>query len=1195
MMRILSGLRQVLFNRITLTILLLVLLSLAIWFGGPLIAIADWPPLGPTWVRWSLIGLLWVLWLLKLLVGWWRARNINAALLGQLAKMQSTGKPGTTSVGQEEVAELNRRFKEAADVLKKMRFGASGKSGWLSALSRQYVYQLPWYVFIGAPGSGKTTALINSGLTFPLAEQFGKAAIRGVGGTRNCDWWFTNEAVLIDTAGRYTTQESNQEVDRAEWQGFLSLLKKFRPRQPLNGVLLTISVADLLSMNAQERKLHAATLKARLHELYEGLGLQLPVYVLVTKVDLLAGFNEYFLNLTREDRAQVWGFTAAYDPAATEPLPVRDWFDREFDLLYKRLNDGMHQRLLEEPDLSRRALAYTFPQQFAGIRDVLGQLLASVFTESKFNEQPRLRGVYFTSGTQEGTPFDRVLGALQRTFRVDARVRAETPVGTGKSYFLQDLLQKVIFPESFIAGRNLRAERRQRLVQWVGMAACAVAFVLFNVGFWTSYRNNLSYVSEVANAAERLREAVQSIPTGVSEDAPALGPVLSQARNVAMPGGFAFDRPPWGYRWGLWQGPKLDAAAQSTYQRLLEDSLMPRVHVRLNTRLQTAVNAANDTSYEALKAYLMMYEPSRVKADFLVKFIGADWMAALSSEVSTEARRELLSHLEALIQRGGFRAVYPLNAPLVQQAREQLAQLEPARRAYNYIKSQLASVDLPEFTLAKAAGERAPEVFVRRSGKPLTSEGVPGYFSERGYNKYFVEALGRWGAELALEDAWVLGRGSAQGRAGAAMTAATAANEMQRLERRIRELYLLDFASHWQAFLQDVRLRPPRNMAEVIDFATILGAPDSPLVLLVREVARQTQLSVPERSGATRVDRLREEARRAAQEVSAAVAAIANAAPAADRIEAIAEEPFREFIRMAQPEGKAQIDQIAKAIQEYANALRADQASLSGGATSRRATDAENALRGLAASSRTPVREILEALAGSGERVARAAIQTNASAQARGVAGAACTAVVQSYPFRRGAAQDAFPQDFAQVFGPEGSLKRAFDQVASAIDMSRDPWVPRPGIEGAAAGGPAVTRSFQLAAAIRETFFAGGRNQPGFDLDVRVVSSGERAELEADGTIFASGEEFKPLNWTGQKNGGRTFVRVGPNKTVVFSAEGFWALHRLVDRAGPGAAAGSLVTVNLPAPGAEVRIELRARSFRHPLTLPALRQFACPG
>ncbi len=1194
MMSLISRIGRLFFNRTTLTIVLLLLLSLAIWFGGPLIAIAEWPPLGPSWVRWTLIAAVWFLWFLKLFIAWWRSRNVNAALLNQLAKMQSSAKPGEPGAGEEEVAELNRRFKAALDTLKKTRFSAteSGKGGWLAGLSKQYLYQLPWYAFIGAPGSGKTTALINAGLTFPLADQFGKAAIRGVGGTRNCDWWFTNEAVLIDTAGRYTTQESNQAVDRAEWQGFLGLLKKFRPRQPLNGVLLTVSVADLLQMSAQERELHAATLKARLNELREGLGLQFPVYVLVTKCDLLAGFMEYFLNLNREERAQVWGFTLPYEPGKNETIEVKSTFNREFDLLYKRLNDGMHQRLLDEPDLSRRALAYTLPQQFAGIRDVLARLLVGVFSESKFNEQPLLRGVYFTSGTQEGTPFDRVLGAMQRTFKVDSQVRASgaVPGGTGKSFFLQDLLQKVIFPESFIAGRNLKAERRQRLIQYAGLAACGLAFIGLNVAWWMSYRNNAAYVQEVNRSAEALREAVAAIPTAPSEDAPALAGVLSQARRVADSSKFAVNNPPWSYRWGLYQGAKLDAAAQSTYQRLLEDALMPRIHARLTSRLQAAVSAGQDATYEALKAYLMMYETGRIKADFLIKYVGGDWMAQLPGDVTTEARQELLSHLEAMLKRGAFRASFPMNAQLVAQAREQLAQQAPERRAYNFIKSQLIGIDLPEFTVAKAAGDRAPEVFTRRSGKPLTSQGIPGYFSERGYNKHFVEALGRWGAEIALEEAWILGRGTANRATGAV----TAANDMQRLERRIRELYLLDFAKEWQAFLQDVRLKQPRNMNEVIEFATVLGAPDSPLVLLVREVARQTQLVNPERSGASRVDRIREEARRAAQEVSAAVAAIANSSVAADRVEAIAEEQFRDFIRLATPEGKGQIDQIARAILEYANALRADQGALSGGATSRRATDAENALRSLAASSRTPVREILEALIGSGEKVARAAIQSNASAQARGAAGAACGAVAQSYPFRRGAAQDAFPQDFAQVFGPDGSLKRAFDAVAGAIDMSRDPWVPRPGIEGAAAGGPGVARSFQNAAAIRETFFAAGRTQPGFELDVRVQAAGERVELEADGTSFLSGEDFKPLVWTGAKNGGRTFLRVGAQKTVVFSAEGFWALHRLLDRAATSQA-GPIVTATLPAEGREVRIEFRARSFRHPLTLPALRQFGCPG
>jgi type VI secretion system protein ImpL len=1183
---------RALFNRITLTILLLLLLSLLIWFGGPTISVAGYPPLGPTWIRWTLIGVVWGIWFLKLFISWWRSRNVNAALLGQLAKMQSSAKPTESAAGTEEVAELNKRFKDAADILKKTRFSSNEKGGLLSGLSKQYVYQLPWYAFIGAPGSGKTTALINAGLTFPLAEQFGKAAIRGIGGTRNCDWWFTNEAVLIDTAGRYTTQESNQEVDKAEWQGFLTLLKKFRPRQPLNGVLMTVSVADLLQMSAQEREVHAATLKARLNELREGLGVQFPVYVLVTKADLLSGFTEYFLNYGREERAQVWGFTLPYDPKSTEPINPRAAFTREFDLLYKRVNDGMHQRLLDEPDLSRRALAYTLPQQFAGVKDVLSRLLGGVFSDSKFNEQPMLRGVYFTSGTQEGTPFDRVLGAIQRTFRVESRVRAtEAAAGTGKSYFLQDLLQKVIFQEHFIAGRNLKAERKRVLLQRVGYAACALLFTGANIGWWFSYRNNMNYIAEVDKKTEELRTTATALPTAVSEDAPALAGVLSQARTVAVSDKFPIDSPPWSYRYGLYQGNKLDSAAQTTYVRLLEDSLMPRVATRLHTRLRSASGANNEATYDSLKAYLMMHEQNRIKDGFILDYVGRDWVAGLSADVSKEKRVELLSHLESLLATGSFKATSPIDTGLVQQARNELSQLEPARRAYNFIKSRLiSSVDIQEFTVNRAAGERAPEVLERRSGQSLNGGGVPGFYSERGYNEHFAKELGKWGAEIALEERWVLGKDTK------ATALATAANDMQRLDRRIRELYLQDFGNQWLAFLQDVRLKTPRNMTETIERATALGAVDSPLVLLVREVARQTTLINPEgaNTGATRVESIKESIRRGVNEVTAATAAIANSSVSTDRIELTAQERFREIRTLAQPEGKARIDQIAKDILDYANSLRNDQIALSNGST-KRSQDAETKLRSTAASTPTPVREIIEGLSQSASAQANLAINANSRSNMAGATGAGCAAVSRSYPFNRSAAQDAFPNDFAQVFGPSGSIKQAFDTIASAVDTSRTPWVPRPGPDGAAAGRAQDLRSFQQAQEIRETFFAKG-GTPSYELDVRVTtSSAERIEIDFDGTTVASTDDVKRVPWPGPKNSEKV-VLTASGKAPATIQSGFWALHRMADKSGAQPTAGSnAVQIVLNVDGKDVRIELRARSFRHPITMPALRGFACPG
>src|SRR5262249_43529566 len=150
-----------------------------------------------------------------------------------------------------ELESIRSRFQEAA-----------------AALDRDRIEALPWYVFIGAPGSGKTTALLNSGLKFLLPSATSGIPVAGVGGTRNCDWWFTEQAVLLDTAGRYTTQDSNSKADAAAWLGFLSMLKEFRPKQPFNGAFVTVSLTDLMLWTKLERAKFSAHVRMRLSELY---------------------------------------------------------------------------------------------------------------------------------------------------------------------------------------------------------------------------------------------------------------------------------------------------------------------------------------------------------------------------------------------------------------------------------------------------------------------------------------------------------------------------------------------------------------------------------------------------------------------------------------------------------------------------------------------------------------------------------------------------------------------------------------------------------------------------------------------------------------------------------------------------------------------------------------------------------------
>ena len=371
------------------------------------------------------------------------------------------------------------------------------------------MYELPWYIIIGAPGAGKTTTIVNSGLEFPFAAELGPKALRGAGGTRNCDWWFTSDAVLIDTAGRYTTQDSYREADRAAWLGFLQLLLKHRPRQPINGVILTLSATDLLQPDADKRRVLAREMRERIGELHAQLGIRFPIYVMVTKCDLLAGFAEFFADFDKDERAQVWGATLSLDAAdgtglrwpgrrpsrpaqATALAGDADTAARlarlsgEMVALEKSLHECLIARLHDERDRERRAALFGFPQQWRLLRDALAEMMRMTFESSSGGAAPLLRGVYFTSATQEGSPMDRALGALSRALGLAHRV---LPPGrpSGRSYFVTRLLREVVLGEAGLAGTNRRWERQRAWLHGGVVAASTVLTVVALGWSWRQY------------------------------------------------------------------------------------------------------------------------------------------------------------------------------------------------------------------------------------------------------------------------------------------------------------------------------------------------------------------------------------------------------------------------------------------------------------------------------------------------------------------------------------------------------------------------------------------------------------------------------------------------------------------------------------------------------------------------------------
>ncbi len=534
--------------------------SAAVWFVGDLL-----PALESATARLGLIVVVGIAFLAWELVRARKAAKENEQLLAGLVGGSMDADSAERAAA--ELQTLRKRFEDALGVLKNARFKTPDGE-------KRTVSQLPWYMFIGAPGSGKTTALLNAGLRFPLGDpRSSEQALQGVGGTRNCDWWFTEQAVLVDTAGRYTTQESDHQADSAAWLGFLDLLKRFRPRQPLNGVILTLSVGDLVHWNDEELARYAKHVRDRVRELYTHLGVRLPIYLMVTKADLLAGFTEFYSEFDAKQRAQVWGTT--FDPTE-QARGLGERFKEEFGHLERRLYTLLPERLQETRDLQKRASIYRFPQQYRVAGPLIAKFLDGAFGGAWVGEAPFVRGVYFTSGTQEGSPIDRVLGTLARSFNLERKV-VPPPAGAGKSYFLKRLLHEVIFGESGLAGLNPAVERSQRLARLAAYAVFAALAVGFGLIWTASFLGNRALIATAeakTSDAKREIDAVKSLGAGDEAKLIALLNKLRDLRDSARGGNSGV------LRAGFYQGNKLGAQATRAYRNALRDGLLADLTVR---------------------------------------------------------------------------------------------------------------------------------------------------------------------------------------------------------------------------------------------------------------------------------------------------------------------------------------------------------------------------------------------------------------------------------------------------------------------------------------------------------------------------------------------------------------------------------------------------------------------------------------
>jgi type VI secretion system protein ImpL len=425
--------------KISLVVFAVCLLILLV-FG--LVLRVDWP----WWVGLALLLILAALGVGLLFLRRILARRREQRFVAQVIEQDEARIKTFTGKERDEMRALQDRWKEAIEALRHSHLKKHGNP----------LYVLPWYMVIGESGSGKTTAINSAKLSSPFAEV---RRASGISGTKNCDWWFFEQAIIIDTAGRYAIPV-DEGKDKEEWQKFLTLLIKYRKKEPLHGLIVSIAADKLLGAPSATLEEDGRSIRRRIDELMRVLGVKFPVYLLVTKCDLVQGMTNFSEQLPDKSLDQPMGFI---NQGLSKD--VTGLLDNAIKTIGERLR-MLRILLLHHPrSKSVDPALLLFPEEFDQLKRGLEPFMKAAFQENPYQETPILRGLFFSSGRQEGTPYSHFLEALGLIGD------KEVLPGTSKGLFLHEFFSKILPADRQLFAPTTRALEWRALTRNLGLTA----------------------------------------------------------------------------------------------------------------------------------------------------------------------------------------------------------------------------------------------------------------------------------------------------------------------------------------------------------------------------------------------------------------------------------------------------------------------------------------------------------------------------------------------------------------------------------------------------------------------------------------------------------------------------------------------------------------------------------------------------
>jgi type VI secretion system protein ImpL len=638
--------------------------------------------------------------------------------------------------------------------------------------------ELPWFILLGAPESGKSTLLEKSRLEFiPLKQvpQFSSQAPL-------YNFSVTKQAIFLDITSKYF---SFSEFDTDFKQFFLilkRLLKKYQRKKPLKGLILTLSINDIFAYQTGKNH-HFDLFNRRLNELTQTLTkrLRLPLTLIITQSDLIFGFKEYFAKATSEERQATFGITFDEEACLTKESCYH-FFEEAYQKFLKNIHFYTLKYLHHEKNYHQQIAIQHFPLELENFKPTLLNFLKEIFFADKIMHNFYLTGIYFTSSLQQGEPIDFCKSHFKNS-TVDQHFIQPIPYQESKPYFIHHLLN------NFTKRRQIPKNSYQ-IYPWLRQTCHIGSYTTCILGacfaFYLGIANlnqDIQGLNEAQTALVRYKTLLGGMNDVNLTPLESLVSPLNALYEAKTKLHFASKH--WWFNFFYTNNAKQMAEqADKTYHFALQTMLMPQIRELLATELSANQIELPSQLYATLKTYLMLGDPAYLKPDWIEHWAREYWLK--NNPQTAEMISQLLVHLKYAVASQNNKV--GLNNQLIATVRAKLYSLPTPQLAYALLMSETSFSPEPNLLLINpnethGLFKQVPE--------------IPYFFTKRGFDEIFKTNLPR-ATQTALHGDWVLGRPPTQ--------TSEEKYAYDTLYEQTKDLYLADYVEVWQDRLQHFTL-----------------------------------------------------------------------------------------------------------------------------------------------------------------------------------------------------------------------------------------------------------------------------------------------------------------------------------------------------------------------------------------------------